>query len=246
VTDVTSRAAAPAPAPGDKIWYLRRITVLSDLDDATLHRVAAKVVTITYRRRETIFNAWDPGDRVFLLRNGRVKLYMLSDEGREITLAIMEPGDIFGETALVNPAARQVFAEALDDATVAVMSLPDFEALMRDEPGVALRVMQAIGRQLIHTQRQVESLAFADVSTRLARFLLDQAANHAQALNGGRQLRLPLALTHQEMANLLGTTRETLTATLNRFVDAGVIRVEGRGTLLIRDPDDLRARAHRD
>ena len=85
---------------------------------------------------------------------------------------------------------------------------------------------------------------FADVSTRLARFLLDQAAGHAQAINGGRQLRLPLALTHQEMANLLGTTRETLTSTLNRFVDAGILAVESRGTLLVKAPAELRARAH--
>ena len=241
-----STRPGPATPPADKIWYLKRIKILSDLDDLTLHRVAAKVVSMAYRRRETIFTAWDPSDRVYLLRSGRVKLYMLSDEGREITLAIMEPGDIFGETALVNPAARQVFAEALDDATVAVMGLPDFEALLRDQPDVARRVTQAIGRQLLNTQRQVESLAFADVSTRLARFLLDQAASHGERANGSGELRLPLALTHQEMANLRGTTRETLTSTLNRFVDAGVLRVESRGTLVIRDPADLRARAHVD
>jgi len=231
--------------PSEKIWYLKRIKIFSDLDDSALHGVAAKVVPAQFRRRETIFTAWDPSDRIYLLRSGRVKLYMLSDEGREITLAIMEPGDIFGETALVNPAARQVFAEALDDAIVAVMGLADFEALMRGQPGVALKVTQAIGQQLIRTQRQVESLAFADVSTRLARFLLDQVAERGERQNG-RGVRLPLALTHQEMANLLGTTRETLTATLNRFVDAGVLAVEGRGTLLVLQPGELRTRAHLD
>ncbi|HMA36998.1 MAG TPA: Crp/Fnr family transcriptional regulator [Chloroflexia bacterium] len=236
----------PTPAPSEKIWYLKRIKILSDLDDTTLQAVAAKVAHTQFRRRETIFTAWDPSDRVYLLKSGRVKLYMLSDEGREITLAIMEPGDIFGETALVNPAARQVFAEALDDATVAVMGLADFEALMRGEPGVAFKVTQAIGQQLIRTQRQVESLAFADVSTRLARFLLDQATERGEPQNGSRQLRLSLALTHQEMANLLGTTRETLTSTLNRFVDAGVLRAEGRGTLLVLQPGELRSRAHLD
>jgi CRP/FNR family cyclic AMP-dependent transcriptional regulator len=236
----------PTPAPSEKIWYLKRIKVLSDLDDATLQTVAAKVVHSQFRRRETIFTAWDPSDRVYLLKSGRVKLYMLSEDGREITLAIMEPGDIFGETALVNPAARQVFAEALDDATVAVLGLGDFEALMRGQPGVALKVTQAIGQQLIRTQRQVESLAFADVSTRLARFLVEQTAQRGEPQNGGVPVRLPLALTHQEMANLLGTTRETLTSTLNRFVDAGVLSVESRGTLLVLRPDELRSRAHVD
>lgn len=229
--------------PSEKIWYLKRIKIFSDLDDATLQSVAAQVAQARFRRRETIFTAWDPSDRVYLLRSGRVKLYMLSDEGREITLAIMEPGDIFGETALVNPAARQVFAEALDDATVAVIGLADFEALMRGQPGVALKVTQAIGQQLIRTQRQVESLAFADVSTRLARFLLGQMAERGERQNG-QGVRLPLALTHQEMANLLGTTRETLTSTLNRFVDAGVLAVESRGTLVVLQPGELRTRAH--
>ncbi len=234
----------PDPAPSEKIWYLKRIKIFSDLDDRTLESLATKVGHSRFRRRETIFTAWDPSDRVYLLKSGRVKLYMLSDDGREITLAIMEPGDVFGETALVNPAARQVFAEALDDTTVAMLGLADFEALVRDRPDVALKVTQAIGRQLIHTQRQVESLAFADVSTRLARFLVEQVGTHGQPLNGGVPVRLPLALTHQEMANLLGTTRETLTSTLNRFVDAGLLAVEGRGTLLVLQPDALRGRAH--
>jgi len=232
------------PAPSEKIWYLKRIKIFRDLDDATLQAVAAKVVHNQFRRRETIFTAWDPSDRIYLLRSGRVKLYMLSDEGREITLAIMEPGDMFGETALVNPAARQVFAEALDDATVAVMGLADFAALMRDQPDMAFKVTQAIGQRLIQTQRQVESLAFADVSTRLARFLVDQVAERGEPQNGSGQVRLPLALTHQEMANLLGTTRETLTATLNRFVDAGIVAVESRGTLRVLDSGELRTRAH--
>lgn len=232
------------PEPSEKVWYLKRIKILSDLDEPTLHAVAAKVATDQFRRRETIFTAWDPGDHVYLLRSGRVKLYMLSDDGREITLAIMEPGDIFGETALVNPAARQVFAEALDDATVAVMGLADFEALMRGQPGVALKVTQAIGQQLMRTRRQVESLAFADVSTRLARFLVEQVTGRGEPVDGAGRVRLPLALTHQEMANLLGTTRETLTSTLNRFVDAGILSVESRGTLLILKPAELRARAH--
>jgi CRP/FNR family transcriptional regulator, cyclic AMP receptor protein len=236
----------PTPIPSEKIWYLKRIKIFSDLDDTTLQAVAAKVVHTQFRRRETIFTAWDPSDRIYLLKSGRVKLYMLSEEGREITLAIMDPGDVFGETALVNPAARQVFAEALDDATVAVMGLADFEALVRGHPDVALKVTQAIGQQLIRTQRQVESLAFADVSTRLARFLLDQLSERGEPRNGAGARRLPLALTHQEMANLLGTTRETLTSTLNRFVDAGVVAVESRGTLVVLQPDTLRERAHTD
>ncbi|HUS17250.1 MAG TPA: Crp/Fnr family transcriptional regulator [Chloroflexia bacterium] len=234
------------PAPSDKIWYLKRIKIFEDLDDTTLQAVATKVVHSQFRRRATIFTAWDPGDRIYLLKSGRVKLYMLSEDGREVTLAIMEPGDIFGETALVNPAARQAFAEALDDATVAVMGLADFKALMRDQPDVALKVTQAIGQRLMQTQRQVESLAFADVSTRLARFLLDQVTQRRDNANGHGPLRLPLALTHQEMANLLGTTRETLTSTLNRLVDAGVLSVESRGTLLVLQPEELRARAHVD
>ena len=82
----------------------------------------------------------------------------------------------------------------------------------------------------------MESLAFDDVSTRLARFLVDQVAERGERRNGSGQVRLPLALTHQEMANLLGTTRETLTATLNRFVDAGIVAVESRGTLRCSTP----------
>jgi CRP/FNR family transcriptional regulator len=228
----------------EKIWYLKRIKILSEMDDTSLQALAGKVAQHTFKKRETIFTAWDPGDRVYLLKYGRVKLYMLSDEGREITLAIMEPGEIFGETAIVNPAAREVFAEALDDAEVDTLSLDDFSALLASRPDVALKVTQAIGERLIRTQRQVESLVFADVSTRLARFLVDQVGLRGERENGW--VRLPLALTHQEMANLLGTTRETLTSTLNRFVDSGVLSVEGRGTLVVRDEGELRTRAHVD
>ena len=230
------------PTPVDRFWYLKRIKVFQELDEAALERVAAKLGQAEYRKRQTIFTAYDPSDRIYLLRRGRVKLYMLSEDGREITLAILEEGDLFGETVLVNPASRQVFAEALDDALVATMTRRDFLDLMRDHPDVALRVMAAIGERLMRTQQQVERLAFDDVSTRLARFLWDEVARSPAPAGG--VIRLPLALTHQEMANLLGTTRETLTATLNRFIDDGVVAVESRGVLLVTDEAALRTRAH--
>jgi CRP/FNR family transcriptional regulator len=228
--------------PLDRFWYLKRIKVFQALDDPALEGIAAKLIHTTSRKRQTIFRAYDPSDRVYLLRRGRVKLYMLSEDGREITLAILEEGDFFGETALTNPAARQVFAEALDDSQVATMTRDDFLELMRDQPDVALRVTQAMGERLLRTQQQVERLAFDDVSTRLARFLWDAVGRQGERRNG--TIRLPLALTHQEMANLLGTTRETLTSTLNRFVDDGIISVESRGILLVTDERALRIRAH--
>ena len=233
----------PAP-PVDRFWYLKRIKVFQELDDPALERIAAKLGHTEYRKRQTIFTAYDPSDRVYLLRRGRVKLYMLSEDGREITLAILEEGDLFGETALTNPAARQVFAEALDDSQVATMTRNDFLELMRDQPDVALKVTQAMGERLMRTQQQVERLAFDDVSTRLARFLWDEVRRQGERRNGA--IRLPLALTHQEMANLLGTTRETLTSTLNRFVDDGIVAVESRGVLLVTDEPALRIRAHAD
>ncbi len=228
--------------PLDRFWYLKRIKVFQELGDPALEGIAAKLIHTTYRKRQTIFSAYDPSDRIYLLRRGRVKLYMLSEDGREITLAILEEGDFFGETALTNPAARQVFAEALDDALVATMTRDDFLELMRDQPDVALRVTQAMGERLLRTQQQVERLAFDDVSTRLARFLWDAVGRQGERRNGS--IRLPLALTHQEMANLLGTTRETLTSTLNRFVDDGLLSVESRGILLVTNEQALRVRAH--
>ena len=228
--------------PVDRFWYLKRIKVFEELDDLALERVATQLGHGEYRRRQTIFTAYDPSDRVYLLRRGRVKLYMLSEDGREVTLAILQEGDLFGETALVNPAARQVFAEALDDAVVATMTRHDFLELMHDHPDVALKVTQAMGERLLRTQQQVERLAFDDVSTRLARFLWDAVDRQGERRNG--TIRLPLALTHQEMANILGTTRETLTSTLNRFVDDGVVSVESRGVLVVTDEPRLRARAH--
>jgi CRP-like cAMP-binding protein len=122
------------------------------------------------------------------------------------------------------------------------MTRVDFLELMRDQPDVALKVTQAMGDRLMRTQQQVERLAFDDVSTRLARFLWDEVGRQGERRNG--TIRLPLALTHQEMANLLGTTRETLTSTLNRLVDEGVVAVESRGILLVLDEAALRLRAH--
>jgi CRP/FNR family transcriptional regulator, cyclic AMP receptor protein len=213
-------------------------TVLSAAAQQTLREAATRR---RVRRHEIIYSPGSSCDATFWVRRGRVKVSRLSSDGREITLALCHPGDLFGEEALVTHGPRACQAQALDDTMLFVLPTALFQRLLQVEAPFALELARLIGQRRELAEEQVENMAFRDVGARLALLLLSLGSQQGRALGDGRTL-LDTRLTHQELANCVGTTRETLTLTIDRFKADGWIRFEGR-RIAICEPDALRARA---
>jgi CRP-like cAMP-binding protein len=215
--------------------------LFSVLSDAAQREVLETASRRRVRRAEIIYPPGDPGDAAYLVRRGRVKVSRLSSDGREIILCLCHAGEIFGEEALVRESPRACQAQALDDGTLCALPGPLLQQLMRSEVAFAAGLACLIGLRREQAEDQIEDLTFRDVGGRLARFLMSLAAQHGLMMEDGHTM-LNARLTHQELANCIGTTRETLTLTIDRFKADGWIRLEGR-MIAICDPVALRARA---
>ena len=194
-----------------------------------------------YDKKDLIYLPGDVSDQVYLLKEGRVKISKLSEDGREITLVILEPGEIFGESALINDKeTRSTVAEALENAYLCVISRKDFEEFINDKPELALSVTKLIGFRRRQIENMLEDLVFRGVHERLALLLLRLAERHGKEVDGKNLI--DISLTHYDYANLIGSTRETTTACLNDFKREGLIEFQKRKVVIINEKG-LRNRA---
>lgn len=218
-------------------WCLARINLFDHLDDAQLDELHHWVKTIRYRKGEIIFLPGDPSDFVYFLHSGRVKLVYLDDSGKRLTLGICKPGELFGEMALVGERQRRLIAEALEDVELCIVASRDLLSFASAHPDLALRLTRAVGQRMIALENRLEDLVFKDVPTRLARLLVRLAEEYGEAHEEGTLLNV--RLTHRDLADLIGSTRETTTTTLSQFNEQGLIG-KANGRLVVRDPQQLR------
>ncbi len=222
-----------------KIWYLQKIKLFKESTPEEMEELARMTRMESVKKRTAIFLPGDPSQQVYLLKEGRVKISRISEEGREITLALLEPGEIFGELDILDDLPRDTLAEALDDTQLCVIYKELFLAMIRRRPEISFRLTKLIGFRLRRIENRVEDLVFRDVPARLAHLLLELSKNYGKATPRG--LLLQIKITHQEMANLIGSIRETVSAVLGEFKKEGLITFEGRRLILLR-PDLLQKR----
>lgn len=223
----------------DKVWYLRGAEVFRDLPEHEVSRLAERALMREYGRGRVILQAGDLSDLIFVIKEGRVKVSAYSLEGREQILAILEAGDLFGELALVGE-HEPAHVEAFEDTLVCGVHREDFEEALRRHPQIALRIIRALAARLRLAEAEIENLVFRDVPGRLAFVLLRLGEAYGTPDAETDALRLSLRLTHQDLASMIGATRETVTTILARFRDEGLTDVEHR-CIIIRRPEKLRA-----
>jgi CRP/FNR family transcriptional regulator, cyclic AMP receptor protein len=211
---------------GDKLNHLSDVDLFRDLSERDLAELD-RVTTITSVPRGRVF--YEPEDVsqvLFLIRQGRVQIYRISPEGKKLVIATLGPGALFGEMALLGQQMQNAFAEALDDCQIFVMSRADLERLILDKPSVGRRVLETTGKRLRDAERRLEDMAFKGIPARLASLLLrlsdEQGADEV------------VGLTHQDLAETVGTYRETATQVLNDMKTDGLIEI-GRKRIKIVD-----------
>jgi CRP/FNR family cyclic AMP-dependent transcriptional regulator len=214
---------------------LQRSPLFRGLEPATFERIAALSAQRSYRRGEVVFSHGDPGDALFAVVTGRIRISTGSAAGREIFLNIMEPGDTFGEIALLDGGPRTATATAMAPAVlVSVRRGPLFELLER-EPKVALELLRLAGERLRWTSGLLEDAALLDAPARLAKRLLSLGELHGEDGPDGRRIKI----SQEELASFLGVSRQLVNEQLQAWKAKGWVGL-GRGTVTVRDAAALR------
>lgn len=214
----------------EKLGYLSDVDLFRDLSERDRGELDRMTTITSVPRGRVFYQPEDVGEVLFLVKTGQVQLYRISPEGKKLVIATLGPGTLFGEMALLGQQMHNAFAEALDDCLILVMSRADLERLILNKPVVGLRMLEITGRRLNDAEARLEDMAFKGIPARLASLLLRLAAE--------RNSRDILGLTHQDLAETIGTYRETATQVLNDMKGQGLIEI-GRKRITIKDPDKL-------
>ena len=214
-----------------KNWCISEVDIFRDLSPAEMDAIAAAAPMKTYHAGELLYSPHNPVETLFILKRGRVRVFRVSADGRALTTAIITPGTIFGEMVLLGQRMYDNFAEALDETVVCVMSSADVHRFLLSDPRIAARIAEILGKRLVEMERRLSDSVFKSVPQRVASTLITLAG---QSRRRGLPSRGPVvALTHEQVAALAGTSRETATKVLGDFADRGLIRLaRGRITLV--------------
>jgi CRP/FNR family cyclic AMP-dependent transcriptional regulator len=209
-----------------QIPFLRKFPLFADLDDGELGAVATVARPRRYAKDDVVFYADERGDVLCLIREGQVKVTMISPEGKEIILSLLGPGDFFGEMALLDDEPRSATVVATEPLELMTIYREDFLKLMAENFDITKKVLAAISRRLRTASSRIESLATMDVYGRLARFFLDLAKDSGKSLESGYvAVTRP---THQAIANMIGTSRETVSRLIHDLMRQNLLISEGK------------------
>ena len=222
------------------LWYLKKIGLFSEMSPDELNALANLANLEEVRRRRVIFLPGDPGTSVFFVNGGRVKISRVTRDGKELTLAYRGPGEIFGELCMVDGGPRSEMAEAMENALVTEIPRSEFEKLLETHPRMGLRLVKTLCDRRRELENTVEKLVFHDVNAKLGELLLQLANDYG--VDDSRGTLVAVKITHQEMANLIGSTRETVSLTLSQFKRKKLIATEGR-KIILTDREGLKALA---
>ncbi|AZO95696.1 cyclic nucleotide-binding domain-containing protein [Iocasia frigidifontis] len=211
---------------------LKELAVFSRLNWDEVKLICEKAYEKKYLKDEVIFFERNDDDKLYILVAGRVKLSLLSPDGKEKSLTILQEGDIFGEISLFAQDAHPMTAEVIEDARLVIISLADLESIIMKNPGVAIKIIEALAKKSRLLTSQIRELVFQDAEGRLASLLLRFADEFGVRVKSGQMI--DIVLTHQEIANLLGASRVTVTKLLNRLTDEGIIKKYKRKIVIIK------------
>jgi CRP/FNR family cyclic AMP-dependent transcriptional regulator len=217
--------------------FLRNVPLFSELPEDQLQQLAGVLREARYKKNVTIFHVEDPGNAMFILKDGLVKITIEDQNGREIILRMLYPTDFFGEMSLLDGMPRSATVTTQEPTDALVLYREHFLALIERSPKILLNMTAVLSRRLRKMNELIRSLAFYDVYGKVARVLLTLAAEKGRATEQGTVI--DLRLTQQELAELAGMSRETMTRTLRDFQQAGCVRIES-GIITILEVDMLR------
>jgi CRP/FNR family cyclic AMP-dependent transcriptional regulator len=219
---------------------LRRSPLFEALSEEDTRALRARVTNVEISRGGHLFSEGDAGDKLYVILDGKIKLTRAAPDGRENLLSVHGPGEMFGELSLFDPSPRTASAAAVTDARLAALAHDDLRYWLTSRPDVSMHMLRALARRLRRINDVKADLVFTDVPGRVAKALLDLAERFGVRQEDG--IRVNHDLTQEELAQLVGASRETVNKALADFVARGWLQLAAKSVLLV-DPERLRKRA---
>lgn len=215
----------------EKIWFLKRCNLFEKLTPPQQQRLEQHAVLRNFKARETIYFPTEPGQSVLVLAKGRVKIQAVTPDGKEAILAFIEEGEIFGELAVVDNEPRNEFAVAAEASRVVAVPREDMLWLMGQRSDVMLYITKLLGFRRRRIENRLRNILFHSNRERIVALLLELLESHGERL--GKYWEIRLQLSHQELSNLIGATRETVTLTLGQLQREKLVLVRRRRVIIL-------------
>lgn len=212
---ITSKSAK------DKIWYLKEINLLSRLSDEEIKYIDSRSRMRTYKKGSTIYFSSSDVQQIFFLKQGKVKLFKTDPSGKELVYAVLKDKESFGSLSPINGAASNEIAQAMEDTMCCVIDKKVFSSFIKDKPSIVLRLNKMLGLKIHELEMLVEQLTFKTVMERMVYLLLKLNKKFGVHFNGGWMINI--SLTHNDIASMIGSTRESTTLALNKLKSLGLI-----------------------
>jgi CRP/FNR family cyclic AMP-dependent transcriptional regulator len=205
---------------------LKRVPLFSQLNEDDLDKIRNLCVTQHYVKDQIILIEEEAGNTLFLIQKGRVKVSRMSDDGREVILSILEPGDFFGELSLIDGKARSASVTAIEDSEVLMLRRGDFLGVLSDYPQISISLMKELATRIRKSDTQIKSLSLQDAMGRVASSLIMLAEDHGRVRKN--EVIIPKIPLQQDLANMAGTSRETISRVFRYLEDEQLIHRSGR------------------
>src|SRR6266849_4572632 len=221
--------------PDKETTYFKQVSIFADLPEEDIHALTSVAKRRAFRAGEVIFHRDDPGQVLYMIKDGKVKICIISPDGQEISLAVFGKGECFGEFALLDGLPRSADAVAMEKVECYTLQRSDFHNAIMKNPKIAIKVMEALIKRLRTTDEMVEDLIFLDVYGRVAKKLLELSDAHGVKTEDG--VRIDVRLTQQELASMVGASRESVNKVMGYFTDKDFISTDKHRITLHRIAD---------
>jgi len=223
-------------ADKSKLWYLENFNLFENLSEDKMMELEKITTMQETPKNEPIYFAQEPSNSIFFLKKGRVKLSRISPDGKEMIIALVNPGEVFGELAILDVMDRSDFATSLENALICAISKDDFKIFLEKNPELNLKISKLIGFKLRKFSERIEELVFKDAQQRVISFIIHLAKDHGKKI--GDEYFVKPFLKHQDIAKLTACSRQTVNSILTELREKTLINFDRRKLIII-DMDKL-------
>ena len=224
----------------ERIRLLSLVDIFEPLSEEEIERLSGQLPDRRLKNGEVFYGPQDPSERLFLLQKGKIRIFRTTPEGRELTLAVVEAGTVFGEMALTGQQLEGAYAQATEPSQVSTMAREDLERLVLEKPEVGLKIMQVLSERLRRYEARLEDVTMKDVRSRLAGIIV--LLVESEGVTSGTGYRIPAHYTHERLGTMIGANRVAVTRAFGLLQDEGVVELRRR-LIHVTDIDALRRSA---
>lgn len=218
-------------------YCANKVSIFSVLTEEQLAKLTSKITHKKYKKGQMIFFEGDISDKLYVINKGKIKIFKYTREGKEQILYILSEGDFVGDLSLLKKDEFKFNAEALEDSNICVLTKDDFDGLLKENPEIAIEILQVVYDRIIKLENLIQSLSTKDIESRIAGLLLSFVKDFG--VRKGSTIELELPLSREDIANYIGVTRETISRKLSSMQEQGIIELVGTKRIIIKDIKEL-------